>query len=212
MLRGRGAPAETRAPGGGAWAKVWRPGSRGEGAGPAGRAGGGASAGPERAGPRRGAGTGGPSVTHAAVREVAAAVAAGAAGTGTGARTREGADCLPPSLAFRLWGWDRPSAPGKEEGGPRTPTSSLSSQDPGQGGGCASDGAAARSAAERTIERPRRGTPGPFALGGAVGRDPMRRSREGLQIPSPGSARRRRRAVLQLPKPGSHRQEAAERT
>lgn len=61
-------------------------------------------------------------------------------------------------------------------------------------------------------ERPRPGTPGPFALRGAVGWDPMRRAREGREIPSPGGARRRRRAVLQLLEPGSCRQEAAERT
>lgn len=97
-------------------------------AGPAGAGWGRGARGPGGAGPRRGAGSGGQSVTHAAVREAAAAVAAGAAGTGTGARARPGAGCLLPSLARQLRGWDRPSALGKEEGGPRTPTSSLSSR------------------------------------------------------------------------------------
>lgn len=114
---------------GGAWAEVWRQGSWGwAGRGLLGRAGGGARLGSGRAGPRRGAGSGGRSVTHAAVREAAAAVAAGAAGTATGARARAGAGCLLPSLARRLRGRDRPRALRKEEGGPRTPTSSLSSR------------------------------------------------------------------------------------
>lgn len=129
VRRGRGAPADdpgARRAGLGPRSGAWAPGLGG--AGPAGPAEGGARADPEGAGPRRGAGSGGPSVTHAAVREAAAAVAAGAAGTGTGARARAGAGCLPPLLAFRLRGSDRPSALGKEEGGPRTPTSSLSSR------------------------------------------------------------------------------------
>lgn len=39
---------------------------------------------------------------------------------------------------------------GRKKWGPRTPTSSSSTGNPGQGGGCGSDGAGARSVAERT--------------------------------------------------------------
>ena len=77
--------------------------------------GGGARAGPGRAGPRRGAGPGGPSVTHAAVREAATAAAADAAGTGTGARARAGAGCLlPPSSLSRSLSGPLASRPGAE--------------------------------------------------------------------------------------------------
>lgn len=200
---------------GGAWAEVWRQGSWGWAGrrGLLGRAGGGARSGSGRAGPRRGAGSGGRSVTHAAVREAAAAVAAGAAGTATGARARAGAGCL---LSFSCSQAARPGSPqsppkgrrGAEDADkfpqqPRIPAKAEAAAPTGQ-----------QRAPRRSVrpERPRRGSPGPFALGGAVGRDLMRRARKGREIRSPGGARRRRRAVLQLLEPGSGRQEAAERT
>lgn len=215
MLRGqRCACGRQGRKGGGAWTSVWRPGSRRwAGRGLLGRAGGGARAGPGKAGPRRGAGSGGRSVTHAAVREAAAAVAAGAAGTGTGARARAGAGCFPQSLAFRPWVRDRPSPLRKEEGEAENADKFAYQRGiPAKTETAPPTGSSALRSRAQSVRSGERGVPGPFALCGAAGRDPMRRAREGLEIRRPGGARRRRRAVLQLPEPGSGRQEAAERT
>ncbi|XP_030674241.1 uncharacterized protein LOC115836413 [Nomascus leucogenys] len=123
---------------------------------------------------------------------------------------------LPPSVARclsrphspPLRGRARPSARRKEEGSQGRREVPAAAADPGQGGGCGSDGAGARSTAGGVRPQgPRRGALGPSALPRAVGRDPMRRAHEGRESPSSGGARRR--AVLQLLEPESCRQEAA---
>ncbi|CAK7294066.1 hypothetical protein VULLAG_LOCUS3780 [Vulpes lagopus] len=122
---------------------------------------------------------------------------------------------LPLPLARRLRGRAPPGALGQEEGGaedadkfpqqPQIPAQAEAAAPTGQG-------RARRGAHGQSVPGGGRGAPGPFALRGAAGRDPMRRAREGRAIRSPGGARQRRRAVLQLLEAGIGRQEAAERT
>lgn len=57
-------------------------------------------------------------------------------------------------------------------GGPRTPTSSSSTGNPGQGGGCGSDGAGARSVAERTARASEEGGARAFSYLWGRGRIP----------------------------------------
>lgn len=195
MLLGLEAPAQRLARGG-----------RGVGRGPGCRGG---ARGPG-AGPRRGAGSGGPSVTHAAAREAAAATALGAAGTGTGARARAGACCLglslalPPAEGPRSAQHLRKGRAGAEDAKfveqPQVLAEAEAAAPTGQAG--------ARSAAGRTAGVRGLGRSGP-ALSALAGWDPMRRAREGRETLSPGGARRKRRAALQLGGSESGRQEAA---
>lgn len=132
-----------------------------------------------------------PSVTHAAAREAAAAVAAGAAGTGRSARAPPGAGRL--SIARLL------SDPRRGRACPGV----LEKPSAGRG----SHGAGARSAGGRArCGRERRGAPGlPLFEAG----DPMRRAREGREIRSSGGEQRGWRTVRQRPEPGGGQQEAA---
>ncbi|CAD7687570.1 unnamed protein product [Nyctereutes procyonoides] len=139
---------------------------------------------------------------------------AGAAGTGTGARLgRAPAASLRRSLALPPAGSlaAGPGSPRRSREGRRGAEDAdkfpQQPQIPAQG-------RARRGAHGQSVPGGGRGAPGPFALRGAAGRDPMRRAREGRAIRSPGGARQRqrRRAVLQLLEAGIGRQEAAERT